>query len=64
MEEKLCWRCRKPMHWENLGKGKTPHLHHNHETGEIYGFTHSRCNPSALEEEIRELRKEIIKKLQ
>ena len=56
MDESLCERCRQPLKWE-FGKGKTPHLHHNHETGEIYGFTHSQCNPKAMELEIDRLRK-------
>jgi len=55
MKEELCWRCRKPIQW-SLGRGVTPHLHHNHENGEIYGFTHSRCNPNALEKEIDRLK--------
>jgi len=39
--------------------GKTPHLHHDHETGEIFGFTHPVCNPHALQDEIDELRKQV-----
>lgn len=50
MEEPNCWRCQQPLDWNSLGRGKTPHLHHNHITGEIYGFTHSTCNPHAEEE--------------
>jgi hypothetical protein len=59
MDEPLCERCRGPLDWTNLGAGKTPHLHHNHETGEIYGFTHSRCNSRAMEDTIDKLRREL-----
>jgi len=58
MEDKDCWRCRKPLKWV-FGAGQTPHLHHNHITGEIYGFTHPRCNPNSLEHEVDELRQRI-----
>lgn len=49
-----CVLCHEPLTWE-LGKGKTPHLHHDHETGEPYGFTHSACNPKALQKEVTRL---------
>jgi hypothetical protein len=49
MEEPNCWRCNQPLNWDELGNGKTPHLHHNHVTGEIYGFTCPTCNPGAEE---------------
>src|SRR6266851_7348193 len=55
MEIKICWRCKQPLEWV-FGSGKTPHLHHDHKTGEIYGFTHPRCNLQALEHEIGELK--------
>jgi hypothetical protein len=55
MEEPNCERCGEALKWE-FGVGKTPHLHHNHETGEIYGFTHPVCNPQAMEQEIERLR--------
>jgi len=58
MEEENCWRCSKPLSWE-VGAGKTPHLHHNHETGAIYGFTHPHCNPQALEHRIDELEEQL-----
>jgi hypothetical protein len=58
MDKKLCWRCKQPLEWA-FTVGKTPHLHHNHKTGEIYGFTHPRCNPNALEHEIDELKQRI-----
>jgi hypothetical protein len=60
MEEPNCERCGEPLSWE-FGAGKTPHLHHNHITGEIYGFTHPVCNAEALEKEIDRLR-ELLKR--
>jgi hypothetical protein len=48
--EKLTWI------FEN---GKTPHLHHDHETGKIIGFTHPVCNPLALQNRIFELEAEV-----
>lgn len=57
-KEKDCWRCHKPLVWD-LGLSKTPHLHHDHRTGEIFGFTHPKCNLHALEDEIEELKIEI-----
>jgi hypothetical protein len=48
MEEPNCVCCGEPLAWE-FGYGKTPHLDHDHETGEIRGFAHARCNPRALE---------------
>ena len=58
MKKTNCERCGKPLKWI-LRRGKTPHLHHNHTTGEIYGFTHHHCNPRALEDEIERLQKQI-----
>jgi hypothetical protein len=57
MAEPNCERCGEPLSWE-FGLGKTPHLHHDHETGEPLGFTHPVCNPNAMEDEIDRLRKE------
>jgi hypothetical protein len=57
MEQPNCELCGESLVWE-FGLGKTPHLHHNHETGEVYGFTHSSCNPRALEREIGRLKVE------
>jgi hypothetical protein len=54
-----CERCGQPLDWNNLGRGKTPNLHHNHETGEIHGFTHPVCNAQALEKEIDKLKEQI-----
>jgi hypothetical protein len=58
MEEPNCVLCSLPLTWE-FGMGKTPHLHHNHVTGEIYGFTHARCNAHDLMREIDRLRDQI-----
>lgn len=59
MKAAMCWRCQEPMNWIFVA-GKTPHLHHNHNTGEIYGFTHPHCNPLALEHQIDEMRDQIV----
>lgn len=56
MEDPNCERCGQSLKWE-FGRGKTPHLHHDHDTGEIYGFTHSVCNPRAEAKEIDRLKK-------
>jgi hypothetical protein len=58
MEEPNCERCGLPLSWEIFSNATTPHCHHNHQTGEIYGFTHPRCNPNALEIEIDRLKDE------
>jgi len=55
MDEPLCERCEQPLEWV-IARGTTPHLHHNHDTGEIHGFTHNRCNFRAMEIEISKLR--------
>lgn len=55
MEKPNCVRCCKPLIWIFKNK-QTPHLHHSHSTGEIYGFTHPRCNTQALEDEVDRLR--------
>jgi len=57
MEKPNCERCGEPLKWE-FGLWKTPHLHHNHETGEPLGFTHPVCNTQAMENEINKLREE------
>lgn len=56
-----CWRCGEPLIWE-FGRSKTPHLHHNHKTGEPLGFTHGRCNLNILESEIDRLKEELAKR--
>jgi hypothetical protein len=58
MAEPNCERCREPLMWD-FAQGKTPHLHHDHETGEVFGFTHPICNPRALERELERLRKSL-----
>jgi len=58
MDDPNCERCGAPLIWE-FGQGKTPHLHHNHESGKIYGFTHPHCNPRALEIEIDRLQEQV-----
>jgi hypothetical protein len=55
MEAKKCERCHKELLWI-IKRGITPHLHHSHLTGEIYGFVHMRCNWRALEQEIERLK--------
>ena len=59
MDTAICELCKQPLIWE-FGKNKTPHLHHNHTTGKIYGFAHFKCNTRALEIEVEFLR-EFIK---
>ena len=59
MDRSNCERCRKVLSWDNLMAGHTPHLHHSHVTGEIYGFTHPHCNPQAMEREIELLRDDV-----
>jgi hypothetical protein len=58
MDNLNCWLCHQLLVWE-FGLGKTPHLHHNHQTGEPLGFTCARCNPNALESEVIRQRMEI-----
>jgi hypothetical protein len=58
MQRKDCVLCGELLEWK-FGPGKTPHLHHNHNTGEIYGFSHPRCNPNALENHIWKLEAEV-----
>ena len=38
----VCEGCKGPLNWS--GARHNPHLHHNHETGEVYGYAHGRCN--------------------
>lgn len=53
-----CVQCGEPLHWI-FRAGKTPHLHHNHETGKIYGFTHPVCNTQALDRTIDRLHDQL-----
>ncbi len=39
-----CYACWMPLNWSGQGPTETPHLHHNHENGEILGFVHPVCN--------------------
>jgi hypothetical protein len=56
MMEEPCVHCGDPLNWAELGRGKTPHLDHDHETGAVNGFSHHVCNPRALKNEIDKLR--------
>ncbi len=58
MMEKHCWRCGGSLDWTILGRATTPHLHHDHETGEILGFTHPKCNPRLVEMNNDELKQQ------
>jgi len=58
MDKETCELCGEPLVW-GFKRGQTPHLHHNHVTGEIHGFVHARCNIWAMEKEIRRLKKII-----
>lgn len=39
-----CVACGKPLDWNTQDKGVFPSLHHNHDTGEVLGYTHNICN--------------------
>lgn len=58
MMQENCVLCGERLKWE-FGPGKTPHLHHDHDTGEAVGFTHNRCNPNALENRVKKLAIEL-----
>lgn len=36
-----CFACASPLDWTSSIR---PHLHHSHETGEVFGFCHGICN--------------------
>jgi hypothetical protein len=58
MKEPKCWRCGKYLDWTKLGHGKTPRLHHDHDTGEAYGFVCGmKCNN--VSEDFRALKLEM-----
>jgi hypothetical protein len=59
MNNPNCVLCGESLSWKNFATGKTPHLHHDHLTGEIYGFTHPVCNPYAERKEIIRLHKQV-----
>ena len=40
-EAQVCVGCEQPLDWQAARK---PCLHHNHETGEVIGFVHNKCN--------------------
>ena len=52
-----CIQCGQPLSW-SFQMGKTPHLHHNHETGQPIGFAHLRCNVYEMQQEIHRLLEE------
>jgi hypothetical protein len=54
MQRPNCVICGKLLHWK-FGLGKTPPLHHNHETGQPLGFAHIGCNVGAESLEIARL---------
>jgi len=67
MADKPCVHCGDSLDWTQLGIGKTPHLDHDHETGEVNGFSHPSCKPLArknriekLEKQNRELEEELV----
>jgi hypothetical protein len=60
MQRDICVICGEPLEWK-LGQITTPHLHHDHLTGQIYGFAHAKCNPGAEAKEIFRLTAEIEK---
>jgi hypothetical protein len=60
MENELCVLCNEPLSWD-VGRGTTPHLHHDHDSGAIVGFSHPKCNPLALQREITILKKQLQK---
>jgi hypothetical protein len=60
MRVEKCVLCGALLKWE-LGPGKTPHLHHDHDSGEMLGFAHSRCNPFGLKMENLRLRRQLAR---
>ena len=49
-----CAACELPLDWA----GASPHLHHDHETGRVIGYTHRWCN--AMEGNIRTVLKNLF----
>lgn len=43
-ESKTCYFCSQPLDWESNEKSRRPHLHHDHVTGNVLGFSHPHCN--------------------
>lgn len=56
-----CFYCNGPLNWSDLGANKTPHLDHDHKTGEIRGFAHARCNFHTFKETTDRLKKKLQK---
>jgi hypothetical protein len=52
--------CESPLEWE-CGYGKTPHLHHDHDTGGPIGFAHVQCNMEELRGIVIRLRRALRK---
>jgi hypothetical protein len=63
MMEEPCVHCGEALDWTQLGRGKTPHLDHDHETGEVNGFSHQTCNPRALKIVIEKLKADCAQAL-
>jgi hypothetical protein len=57
MMDEPCWFCGGWLPWV-LGQSTTPHLHHDHKTGEPLGFAHPRCHTAARSGEIDRLKRE------
>lgn len=57
MKSNRCETCGEPLKWA-FSRGETPHLHHDHKTGEILGFSHSICNLGFVQMRIMALREE------
>lgn len=57
MEIPECILCNGSLNWET-GRGITPHLHHDHLTGEPLGFAHPVCHVAVMQKEIFRLKKE------
>ncbi len=60
MEVVNCVLCGQQLDWSVFGRGTTPHLHHDHITGEIHGFAHPKCNPLALQRHVWALEAKIF----
>lgn len=52
---KVCAACGEPLNADS----RRPHLHHNHDTGEVLGFVHSFCNNA--EGYLRKIRPKALK---
>lgn len=60
---KFCVGCGGNLNWTSKPKKRTPHLHHNHETGVVSGFCHQFCNQAEgmLSKLTPEQRKQFVK---